>query len=79
MLIFLLLCESINFCYWLEPNWKIEYENNIYKGSIAMFLSMKKYFESNPEFFETKNLINLENIKNSSLLLFDVLIYICKN
>lgn len=60
MLIFLLLCESINFCYWLEPNWKIEYENNIYKGSIAMFLSMKKYFESNPEFFETKNLINLK-------------------
>lgn len=60
MLKFLLLCESINFCYWMEPNWQIEYDNNIYKGSIAMFLSMKKQLELYPRFFEINNLINLE-------------------
>lgn len=60
MLKFLLLCESINFCYWMEPNWQIEYDSNIYKGSIAMFLSMKRQLELYPKFFEINNLINLK-------------------
>ena len=60
MLRFLILCESINFCYWEEKNWKINYNDKIFKGSIAMFLSLKRKIETDPDFFEIKNLINLK-------------------
>lgn len=55
---FMLLCESINFCFWPEKNWKMDYYGTIYSGSLGMFYSMQKYVIQDKE-----KLLNNENLK----------------
>ena len=44
------LIESMNFCFWIKPKWKIEYHNDILSGSNALFYSAIKEVENNKNF-----------------------------
>ena len=64
----ILLCtliESMNFCFWRKPKWKIEYHNDIHSGSNALFYSVIKYIENNKNFLDLEYLykIDLEKFK----------------
>lgn len=41
-IIFMLLCESLNFCYIGEPKWKIEFNGTMYSGSYGLFYGIAK-------------------------------------
>ena len=43
ILIYMILCESLNFCYWdSEIEWKIEYKGEWYSGTFGLFYSISK-------------------------------------
>jgi len=54
------LIESMNFCFWRKPKWKIEYNNQIYNGSNALFFSIIKEVEKNKDFLDINYLYNLK-------------------
>lgn len=56
---FMLLCESLNFCFWKKPKWKLEYEGNLYSGSFGLIYGLSKAVKNG---FEITNLNFLENI-----------------
>lgn len=73
------IIESMNFCFWKKPKWKIEYNNEIVSGSNALFYSVIKEVENNKRFLDLEYLYNLDkqsfnNIFNSvegNIPLFD--------
>lgn len=54
------LIESMNFCFWRKPKWKIEYNNQIYNGSNSLFFSVIKEVEKNKDFLDINYLYNLK-------------------
>lgn len=43
VLLYLILCESLNFCYWdSNIKWKIEYKGEWYSGSFGLFYAISK-------------------------------------
>ncbi len=64
------IIESMNFCFWKKPKWKIEYNHEIMSGSNALFYSIIKKVESNSKFLNIEYLHSInkkqfENIFNS--------------
>lgn len=57
LLVFII--ESMNFCFWKLPKWKIEYNNEVVSGSNALFLSVIREVERNPKFLNIDYLYNL--------------------
>lgn len=53
------LTESMNFCFWKKPKWKVEYKGEIISGSNALFYSMIKQVENNESFFNIEYLNSL--------------------
>lgn len=53
------IIESMNFCFWQKPKWKIEYNGDIVSGSNALFYSVIKEIENNPKFLSIDYLYNL--------------------
>ena len=58
LLVFII--ESMNFCFWKKPKWKITYNNELISGSNALFYSVIKKVE------EDKNFLNIEYLDNIS-------------
>lgn len=52
------LCQSMNYCFWQKPKWLIEYKNNTYKGSMALFYSIVRKVEEDKDFLNINNLID---------------------
>ena len=56
-IIFLILCESMNFCFWDSPiKWKIEYKNNYYSGSFGVFYALSKALNNGKLILDEKKL-----------------------
>lgn len=55
---FMLLSESLNFCYWGNPKWKIEYKGKWYSGSYGLFYGLAKAAQNG------YNILNLEYLEN---------------
>ena len=53
------IIESMNFCFWQKPKWKIEYNGDVVSGSNALFYSVIKEIENNPKFLSIDYLYNL--------------------
>lgn len=53
------IVESMNFCFWKKPKWKIEYNNEIMTGSNALFYSIIKEVKKSREFLNIKNLVSI--------------------
>ena len=53
------IIESLNFCFWQKPKFKIEYKGNIIKGSEALFYSIIREVESNKDFLDIEFLNKL--------------------
>ena len=53
------IIESMNFCFWIKPKWKIDYNGEILSGSNALFYSIIKEVEHNPNFLNIDYLDNL--------------------
>lgn len=53
------IAESMNFCFWQKPKWKIEYHNEIMSGSSALFYSIIKEAEKNNDFLNLNYLYNI--------------------
>jgi len=65
IMIYLILCESLNFCYWgSSPKWKIEYKGNWYSGSFGLFYSISKAINNG---YDLLNLDYLEEIEIETL------------
>ncbi len=54
------IIESMNFCFWQKPKWKIEYHGELMSGSNALFFSVIKRVENNSNFLNTEYLYNLK-------------------
>lgn len=54
-----LIIESMNFCFWQKPKWKIEYSGEEMSGSNALFYSVIREVENNSEFLNIDYLYNL--------------------
>lgn len=59
------IIESMNFCFWIKPKWKIEYNGVILSGSNALFYAIIKEIEHNHNFLNIDYLYNLpkENLR----------------
>lgn len=53
------IIESMNFCFWKKPKWKIEYSGEEMSGSNALFYSVIREVENNSEFLNIDYLYNL--------------------
>ena len=58
-----LIIESMNFCFWKEPKWKVQHNNEIITGSNALFCSVVKEVKRNKEFLNLDylNQLNYDN------------------
>lgn len=50
------IIESMNFCFWRKPKWKIKYKNDLVSGSNALFYSIIKKVENDKDFLKLENL-----------------------
>lgn len=71
-LMFSLIANAINFSYWGEPKWTIEYDNKYYDGSYAMIYSIKKALANNinilnPTYLEQLSESDFKNIFNGNI------------
>ena len=48
------IIESMNFCFWKKPKWKIEYNGEEMSGSNALFYSIINEVENNPNFLNNE-------------------------
>lgn len=62
------LIESMNFCFWRKPKWKIEYKNEIYSGSNALFYAIIDQVEKNDNFLNIDNLDKIDKTKFYEIL-----------
>ncbi len=68
MIFYLILCESLNFCYWdTNIKWKIEYKGEWYSGSIGLFYAIFKAIENgydllNSDYLEKITIRQLDEI-----------------
>lgn len=70
LLVFII--ESLNFCFWQKPKYKVVYHNEEVKGSEALFLRIIDEVENNKNFLDINYLYHLsfeefQNIFSSSL------------
>ena len=62
ILFYLILCESLNFCYWdFDIKWKIEYKDEWYSGSFGLFYAISKAIKNG------YNLLNIEYLENITI------------
>jgi len=57
---FLLVFNSISFCYWGKPKWAVEYKGESFDGAFGMIASIGKAIESK------NNILNFNYLKNIS-------------
>ena len=62
------IIESMNFCFWKKPIWKIEYKNDLVSGSNAFFYAIIKQVENDKNFLKIENLDDIDKDKFSELL-----------
>ena len=63
------IVESMNFCFWRKPKWKIDYKGNIISGSNALFCTVIKQVEKDKNFLNIENLYSLD--KDSFYKMFE--------
>lgn len=60
ILLYLILCESLNFCYWdSDIKWKIEYKGEWYSGSFGLFYAISKAIKNGYDLLDIKYLENI--------------------
>lgn len=65
ILMYLILCESLNFCYWnSDIKWKIEYKGHWYSGSFGLFYAISKAIKNG---YKLLDIDYLENITMEQL------------
>lgn len=73
------IIESMNFCFWQKPKWKIEYNGTEMSGSNALFYSIIREVENNNSFLDInylseltkKDLKKIFKSKRSEISLFE--------
>lgn len=61
------IIESMNFCFWQKPKWKISYHDEIMSGSNALFYSVIKEVEQSKAFLDIKYLNNITKEEFSNI------------
>jgi len=56
---FLLIFNSISFCYWKEPKWTMEYKSEKFDGAWGMMATLGKSIENNIPILDMKYLSNI--------------------
>lgn len=60
ILMYLILCESLNFCYWdSDIKWKIEYKSEWYSGSFGLFYAISKAIKNGYKLLDINYLENI--------------------
>lgn len=60
-ILFFLICNSLSFCFWRKPKWKMEYEGKEYSGYFGIFNSIAKAVNEN------KDILDINYLKNISI------------
>ena len=63
------IIESMNFCFWKKPKWKIEYNGEIISGSNALFYTMIKHVENDKNFLNIDYLSSLTEEEFNNLFI----------
>lgn len=62
ILMYMILCESLNFCYWdSDIKWKIEYNGEWYSGSFGLFYAISKAIKNG------YNLLDIDYLENITI------------
>lgn len=70
VILYMLLCESLNFCYWdSSVKWKIEYNNEWYSGSFGLFYAVSKAIKNG------HNLLDIDYLDRITLEELDSIFY----
>jgi len=56
---YIIIIDSINFCYWGDPKWSIEYEGKLLDGYFAMDAAIHRALKNNVPFLDAKYLSEL--------------------
>ncbi len=62
------IIESMNFCFWKKPKWKIKYNDEILTGSNAIFFSIISCVENNTSFLNINYLDKIDKESFYSIL-----------
>ncbi len=57
------IIESMNFCFWKKPKWKISFKEEILSGSNALFYTIIKQVENNKSFLKIENLSKINKVE----------------
>jgi len=60
-ILFMLIAESLNFCFWEKPKWKVEYNGKLHSGTFGLLYALAKTVQSDPAF------LNLDKINDLSI------------
>ncbi|MFQ6058681.1 MAG: queuosine salvage family protein [Anaerolineae bacterium] len=63
---YLLVLDGLNFCFWVEPRWEIEYEGERLRGYFALAASLKRAVEEGFPILDTEHLqrISLSELRH---------------
>jgi len=67
-ILFAFICESMNFCFWENRNWYVDYDGKKSGGAVALFYSVMNEIESNPAFLDIDYLLKLDMSSFSSIM-----------
>lgn len=65
---FLLVSNSINFCYWGDPKWAVQYKNMQYDGYLGMIACIKKAIDNGIPILEADYLAGMKKEELSEIL-----------
>lgn len=68
-IIFSFICESMNFCFWGNRDWKVTYNDKEYIGSEALFYAILNEISRNPHFLEIRYLKKLRKSDLKKIML----------
>jgi len=54
------IIESMNFCFWKKPKWKMEYKGDLVSGSNALFYAIIKEVENDENFLKLEHLEKID-------------------
>lgn len=64
---YVVLLDSLNFCFWGEPRWAVEYQGQSYSGYPALAASLKRAFEEDTPLWEAAYLERLPEEQGRAL------------
>jgi len=68
---YLLLLDSLNFCFWPSPRWRITYHGETLGGYYSLATALKRAVETDPRWLDAANLADVTRSDVDKILIGD--------